>query len=105
VAIPLNEAVAGDVLSLDAIAPGGVVLLRAGSELTEQQLAQLADRGVKEVAVLREETGRPASVTGAGVEKAIAELDHMFSDVKGDPIMDSIYQVARTVLERVRQQS
>lgn len=101
-AIPLSDAYAGDVLALDAVGSDGVVLLRAGSQVTAEQLAQLAQRGVKELSVVREETG---GVPAAGVEEAIAELDHMFSDVRGDPIMDGIYQVARTVLERVRPRS
>ena len=95
--VPLEQALEGDVLAAGAAGADGKEVLPAGTGLTVERLDLLRSRGVLTVNVRR--SGIPG---GEEVERAIGELDHMFSDVRGDPIMDRIYDVARAMLERVR---
>ena len=96
--MPIGEVLEGDVLSEAVRSPEGLVLLPAGTEITASQIRILADRGIASVVVERE--AAPLST----VKGAIDELARMFSDVRGDPIMDSIHDVAHAMLERIRPQ-
>ena len=98
--IPLDEAVAGDVLAREVVGADGVIMLASGAELTGHSIALLRERGITAVSVVRE--GPPEIPDSERVDAAIGELERMFSDVGSDPIMKDIYEVARAMLERAR---
>ncbi len=96
--MPIGDVIEGDVLAEAVRSAEGLVLLPSGTEITASQIRILTDRGVESVVVERNPEP-PSTVT-----KAFDELDHMFSDVRGDQIMDSIHDVAHAMLERIRPQ-
>ena len=96
--IPLDAAVEGDVLAAD-VKSGGTMLLPAGAKLAASLLETLHSRGVERITVERD---GPPPAGPDRIETAIAELEHMFSEVRDDHLMDDIYQVAHSMLEKAR---
>lgn len=106
-------------LKIDDLKPGmilyqpvrnrqGVLLLDAGSRITDKSIRIFKSWGVKEIAV----TGDRSDSKGADEEAAIQgkdkiekQLKERFSDVLDDPVMAAIFKAARNRLMQDLQNS
>jgi hypothetical protein len=83
--LPLEQAMPGMVLASDVLDAHGAILLTAGSELGESQLASLRRRGVPQVTI----AGGQALSEEEMAARAVAvrtRLDHLFrGDGRGEP--------------------
>ncbi|NDY41812.1 hypothetical protein G3N55_02950 [Dissulfurirhabdus thermomarina] len=90
VRMPVGEVPEGAVLARDLHTPEGQLLLRAGTALTPEALAWLAEKGIDSVPVA--ETPEAAAEGGAdmAVRAALDALAPRFRRVAGDPLMEAI---------------
>lgn len=102
--VDLAQLQPGMILGGDVLAPDGHVLLGEGTVLTDKHVALLRRRGIASVPVL--DPGAEPSPTEARPGTADAEplsaaarerletLEHMFAEVRDDPLMDRLYALA-----------
>lgn len=93
--IPIQRAAAGMVLAKPVARDNGMVLVAAGTALTEQLLFRLENMGVEQIVV----EGNPVDLSGGrGGEIAaqkLERLEYLFRNFTNDTYMQSIKTVVR----------
>lgn len=92
---PLSDVKSGDVLTQPASTPTGMVLLPAGTELTDRHLERLAAVGVVMVSVRR--TGPEAEAEALAKRQAIEDR---FLGHEHDPLMQELKTLVLSQLEQ-----
>lgn len=100
----LREIEDGAILAADVLDSRDNVLLAAGTRLTRAHISLIERRGIKAVKLqLAEEVEQPGdtgpAVDAAALAEALAGQERVFSKVRGQPLMEVIYQAARAHLQ------
>ena len=98
--ITVDEVQVGDVVVEPVHDAQGRMLLPVGSKISPAVMSRLADWGVTQLCVEGDRVEAPDGAPDSAGSEELAALEHRFSDVKGDPLMDRIQAVARSHLVR-----
>jgi len=91
---PLDQTQPGETLGRDVLDAQGNCLLAAGAELSANTLALLQRRGIKGVAIVRENT--LTAEQQEALQQAIEQqLEQRFREVRDDPIMQQLQALLR----------
>jgi hypothetical protein len=109
--IPVAAIEEGMILHDDVLTPDGNVLLGAGTALTAKHAGLLERRGIETVSIRAEAEAPPAEELPAGgaapeepSEHARAvrrHLEEVFREVRGDPLMETLLELAQARAERL----
>lgn len=94
--IPTGRVKVGDVLAEPVVHGEGQMLLVAGTELGEQHLEMLRQRGVLLVTVVDEngpaETAAPGPLDPEQLKRIVLEEGRWFGDARKDPILSEVFR-------------
>ncbi|HKK70864.1 MAG TPA: hypothetical protein VKA86_06585 [Candidatus Krumholzibacteria bacterium] len=94
--IPTGRARVGDVLAEPVVHGEGQMLLVAGTELGEQHLEMLRQRGVLLVTVVDEDgpptTPTPGTLDPDELKRIVLEEGRWFGEARKDPILSEVFR-------------
>ena len=95
--IPVNKLRPGQILELPVNNFLGNTLLKSGVKITEKNIVTLKTWGIKTVTVMGENGEVTPGLDNDDLcqQKAVEELERLFSTVQDQPAMMTIYDIAR----------